>query len=134
MELPFAVYTADHAIFLQILKSVRPEAAKNENTTASFSENNVGFLNTLAPIGTTFQPAAVVSPQSRKNQTLGYTPVTRNRWFDFRDLTPRQVPNQESSTVAQPQDSYSGVNEGHKVRIEFVVPDGHTAKLLQPVE
>lgn len=69
-ESPFALYTDDQVIFLQILKSVRPKAAKNENTTASFSEDNVGFLNALAPIGTTFQPAAVVSPQNRKNQML----------------------------------------------------------------
>lgn len=92
-ESPFTVYTDDQAVFLQMLTPTRPEAASNENTTASFPEGNIGFLNAIAPIGTKFQPAVVMGPQSQKNLMLNYTPVTGSLWFDFREPTARQVAN-----------------------------------------
>ena len=92
-ESPFTVYTDDQEVFLQMLKPTRPEAAKNENTTSSFPEGNIGFLNAISPIGTKFQPATVMGPQSQKSQMLNYTPVTGSLWFDFREPAARQVVN-----------------------------------------
>ncbi len=83
-ESPFTVYTDDQSLFLQMLKPARPVGAKNENTSPAFPEGNLGFLNAIAPIGTKFQAAAAMGPQSQKNIMLNYTPIRGSLWFDFR--------------------------------------------------
>lgn len=83
-ESPFTVYTDDQSVFLQMLKPVRAAAARTDNTVPAFPEGNLGFLNAIAPIGTKFQSAAALGPQSQENLMLNYTPISGSLWFDFR--------------------------------------------------
>ena len=82
-ESPFTVYADDQNVFLQMGRPTRPVGAQNENTTSAFPEGNLGFLTAIAPIGTKFQPAASLGPQSQRNVMLNYTPVSGSLWFDF---------------------------------------------------
>jgi hypothetical protein len=77
------VYADDQNVFLQMLKPARPVGAQNENTSSAFPEGNLGFLNAIAPIGTKFQPAALLGPQSQPNMMMNYTPISGSLWFDF---------------------------------------------------
>ncbi|TWJ03185.1 beta galactosidase small subunit [Mucilaginibacter frigoritolerans] len=82
-ESPFTVYTDDQSIFLQMLK---PDHSKyeHESLKAAFPEGDIGFLNSIAPIGTRFQNPALLGPQSQKNIQLNYSIVKGTLWFDFR--------------------------------------------------
>ncbi|HEX8429405.1 glycoside hydrolase family 2 protein [Hymenobacter sp.] len=91
-ESPFTVYTDDQSLFLQMLKPARPVGAKNENTSGAFPEGNLGFMNSIAAIGTKFQPAASMGPQSQKNTMLNYTPISGSLWFDFRPQNSTETP------------------------------------------
>ncbi|TSD67055.1 glycoside hydrolase family 2 [Inquilinus sp. KBS0705] len=82
-QVPFTVYTGQKGIFLQMLKPAKPAGATNENTNPPFPDGNIGFLNTISPIGTKFQSAERLGPQSQKNMQLNYTPVKGVLWFDF---------------------------------------------------
>jgi hypothetical protein len=83
-ESDFTVYTDQPNLFLFMLKPERPKNAPNENTDPPFpSEGNIGFMNAISPIGTKFQPAEVMGPQSRKNVMLN-APVSGSLCFDFR--------------------------------------------------
>ena len=81
---PFTVYTGSSGIFLEMLHPAKPAYALNENTNPPFPEGNIGFLNTISPIGTKFQPAEKLGPQSQKNIQLNYTDTKGILWFDFR--------------------------------------------------
>ncbi|WP_223653517.1 glycoside hydrolase family 2 TIM barrel-domain containing protein [Hymenobacter psoromatis] len=84
-ESPFTVYTDDQNVFLQMLKPARPVGARTENMTSVFpTDGNLSFLNAIAPIGTKFQPPALLGPRSQKDMMLNYTPVSGSLWFDFR--------------------------------------------------
>lgn len=83
-ESPFTVYTDEQSLFLQMLKPARPVNAPNDNTVPPFPEGNLGFLNAISPIGTKFQAAALMGPQSQKNYLADTTPITGTLWFDFR--------------------------------------------------
>ncbi|MGN8071050.1 glycoside hydrolase family 2 protein [Mucilaginibacter sp. SG564] len=83
-EAPFTVYTEDENIFFQMLKPVKAAGATNENTNPPFPEGSLGFLNSISAIGTKFQPADKLGPQSQKNIQLNYTPVQGTLWFDFK--------------------------------------------------
>ncbi|QDA58930.1 glycoside hydrolase family 2 TIM barrel-domain containing protein [Hymenobacter jejuensis] len=83
-ESPFTVYSDDQSIFLQMLKPARPAGARTDNTVPAFPDGNLGFLTAIAPIGTKFQAAALMGPQSQKNFMLNYTPIKGSLWFDFR--------------------------------------------------
>ncbi len=83
-EAPFTIYTADKGVYLQMLKPAHPAGANNANTSPAFPEGNISFLQAISPIGTKFQPAEVMGPQSQKNMMLNYTPVSGTLWFDFR--------------------------------------------------
>ncbi|MFD1470675.1 glycoside hydrolase family 2 TIM barrel-domain containing protein [Hymenobacter caeli] len=83
-ESPFTVYADDPGIFLQMGRPTRPAGATNDNTSPAFPDGTLGFLNAIAPIGTKFQPPALLGPQSQKNLMLNYTPVSGSLWFDFR--------------------------------------------------
>jgi len=82
-ESPFTVYTDDQSIFLQMLK---PDHSKyeHESLKAPFPEGDIGFLNSISPIGTRFQNPALLGPQSQKNIQLNYGTIKGTLWFDFR--------------------------------------------------
>jgi hypothetical protein len=82
-ESPFTVYTDDQSIFLQMLK---PDHSKyeHESLKAAFPAGDIGFLNSISPIGTRFQNPALLGPQSQKNIQLNYGIVKGTLWFDFR--------------------------------------------------
>lgn len=83
-EAPFTIYTESNALFLQMLKPASPKGAFNENTSPSFPAGNIGFMHAISAVGTKFQPAAVMGPQSGKNSQLNYTPLRGILYFDFR--------------------------------------------------
>ena len=82
-ESPFTVYTDDQSIFLQMLK---PDHSKyeHESLKAAFPDGDIGFLNSIAPIGTRFQIPSLLGPQSQKSIQLNYGIVKGTLWFDFR--------------------------------------------------
>lgn len=83
-ESQFTVFTADKNMYLQMLHPGREkDALKNNNVEPAFPEGNLGFLNTISPIGTKFQAAEVMGPQSKKNHTNGEL-IKGTLWFDFR--------------------------------------------------
>lgn len=82
-ESPFTVYTADKNIYLQMLKPAREQAAlTNNNVEPAFPQGSIGFLNAISPIGTKFQSAGVMDPQSQQNHATD-EPVNGTLWFDF---------------------------------------------------
>ena len=83
-EADFTVYTGNENVFLQMLQPQKPEGAKNENTSPPFPAGNIGFMHAISAIGTKFQPAEVMGPQSQKNMQLNYAPLTGTLFFDFR--------------------------------------------------
>lgn len=83
-QAPFTIYTGQSGIYLQMFKPAKPAGATNENTNPPFPEGNIGFMNTIPPIGTKFQSADRLGPQSQKNIQLNYAPVTGTLWFDFK--------------------------------------------------
>ena len=82
-ESPFTVYTDDQSIFLQLLK---PDHSKyeHESLKAAFPDGDIGFLNSISPIGTRFQNPALLGPESQKSIQLNYGIVKGTLWFDFR--------------------------------------------------
>jgi hypothetical protein len=82
-ESPFTVYTTDKNTYLQMLYPAREkDALQNNNVEPAFPDGSIGFLNAISPIGTKFQSAAVMGPQSQKNHADGQ-PITGTLWFDF---------------------------------------------------
>lgn len=83
-ESPFTVYSADKNIYLQMLRPAREMAAlANNNVEPGFPEGSIGFLSGISPIGTKFQSAKVMGPQSELNHANGEK-VSGTLWFDFR--------------------------------------------------
>ena len=83
-EANFVVYTDQPGIFLQMLKPADPKGAKNDHTSPPFPDGNIGFMHAISPIGTKFQPAAVMGPQSQQNIQMNYALINGNLYFDFR--------------------------------------------------
>jgi hypothetical protein len=83
-EHDFIVYTDQPDVFLQMLKPQKPKGAQNENTSPPFPEGNIGFMNAISAIGTKFQAAELLGPQSQKNMQMNYTPISGCLYFDFR--------------------------------------------------
>jgi hypothetical protein len=83
-ECDFTVYTDRQNIFLKMLKPENPKAAGNNNTSPPFPEGNIGFMHAISAIGTKFQRAEIMGPQSQKNVRQGSVPLTGNLYFDFR--------------------------------------------------
>jgi hypothetical protein len=69
---------------LQMLKPLKPVGAYNDNTSPPFPEGNIGLMTAISPIGTKFQSADKLGPQSQKNMQLNYAPITGSVWFDFK--------------------------------------------------
>lgn len=83
-EAPFTVYAANKNTYLQMFKPAREAAAlTNNNVEPTFPEGNIGFLNAISPIGTKFQSAKVMGPQSELNHANGEK-ISGKLWFDFR--------------------------------------------------
>jgi hypothetical protein len=82
-ESPFTVYTDDQSIFLQMLKPAHSKY-EHESLKAAFPEGDIGFLNSISPIGTRFQVPSLLGPQSQKSIQLNYGIVKGTLWFDFR--------------------------------------------------
>jgi hypothetical protein len=57
---------------------------EHESLRAAFPEGDIGFLNSIAPIGTRFQNPTLLGPQSQKNIQLNYGIANGTLWFDFR--------------------------------------------------
>jgi hypothetical protein len=83
-ESSFKVYNEEENVFLQMLKPQKPVGANNDNTSPAFAEGNIGFMNAISPIGTKFQSANKMGPQSQLNMQLNSAPIKGNLWFDFR--------------------------------------------------
>ncbi len=83
-EKNFIIYTTEPNIYLQMLKPQRPTAAPNNNTWPPFPDGSIGFMNGISAIGTKFQKAEVMGPQSQKNVRQGSAPLTGTLFFDFR--------------------------------------------------
>jgi len=82
-ESAFTVYSADKNMYLQMLRPAREkDALSNNNVEPAFPEGSIGFLNAIAPIGTKFQPAKVMGPQSQTNHADGEK-ISGTLWFDF---------------------------------------------------
>lgn len=80
----FTVYTDRQDIFLEMLHPEKPRGAKNDNTSPPFPEGNIGFMHAISAIGTKFQAAALMGPQSQKNIQMNYAPLMGALYFDFR--------------------------------------------------
>ncbi len=83
-EADFTVYTDRPGIFLQMLKPEKPKAAGNNNTSPPFPEANIGFMHAISAIGTKFQGAELMGPQSEKNLKWNSAQLTGALYFDFR--------------------------------------------------
>ncbi|MCY7422808.1 MAG: glycoside hydrolase family 2 [Chitinophagaceae bacterium] len=83
-EADFTVYIGNENIFLQMLQPQKPKGAKNDNTSPPFPAGSIGFMHAISAIGTKFQPAEVMGPQSQKNMQLNYAPLIGTLYFDFR--------------------------------------------------
>ena len=83
-QAPFTVYSEQKNMFFQMLKPEKALGAANNNTTPAFPEGNIGFLQAISPIGTKFQGAEKMGPQSQKNIQLNYTPISGSLWSDFK--------------------------------------------------
>ncbi|THU40226.1 glycoside hydrolase family 2 [Niastella caeni] len=83
-EAGFVIYTGGENVFLQMLQPQRPAAAPNDYTHPAFPKGNIGFMHAISAIGTKFQPAEVMGPQSGKNIHLNYMPMSGVLWFDFK--------------------------------------------------
>jgi hypothetical protein len=84
IEHDFTVYTERTNIFLEMLHPARPKGQTNEHTSPPFPEGNIGFMHAISPIGTKFQAAALLGPQSQQSIQMNYTPVNGALYFDFR--------------------------------------------------
>jgi hypothetical protein len=82
-ESSFAVSTDDKNMYFQMLHPDREKAAlKENNVEPAFPKGSIGFLNGISPIGTKFQSAAIMGPQSEKNHNTG-NEFSGTLWFDF---------------------------------------------------
>lgn len=83
-ETSFKMYNENDGVFLQMCKPLKPVGAYNNNTSPAFPDGNIGLMNAIPPIGTKFQPADKLGPQSQQNMQLNYAPISGTVWFDFR--------------------------------------------------
>lgn len=82
-ESPFTVYAPQKDMYLQMLHPAREKAAlDNNNVEPPFPAGSIGFLHAISPIGTKFQAAKLMGPQSQPNH-LNNEPASGTLWFDF---------------------------------------------------
>lgn len=82
-EAPFKVYTDNKDIYLQMYRPAREmDALKSNNVEPPFPDGSIGFLNGISAIGTKFQSAKQMGPQSQKTVTDGKW-LKNTLWFEF---------------------------------------------------
>lgn len=81
-ESDFSVYTKNENVFFQMLQPAKQAGIKNNNTLPPFPGNTIGFFNGISAIGTKFQDAQVMGPQSQLN-AIAATPIKGTLWFNF---------------------------------------------------
>lgn len=79
----FTVQT-EEPVFFQMMRPRKPKAATNDKTSPAFPESTFGFLNSISAIGTKFQDADQMGPQSQKNIMLNNSPVRNTLRFNFK--------------------------------------------------
>jgi hypothetical protein len=82
-ESDFTVYAKSEHLFLEMLQPEKPKAAGNNNTSPAFPQGNIGFMSGISAMGTKFQDARVMGPQSQKNEPMKI-PFNGTLVFDFR--------------------------------------------------
>ncbi|CAM4365793.1 Beta-galactosidase/beta-glucuronidase [Pedobacter westerhofensis] len=80
-ESPFTVYTDDKDTFVQLYHQDRANATLNR-VEPPMPKGDISFLKGISAIGTKFQEAKDMGPQSQKNSLNGDA-VTGTLWFDF---------------------------------------------------
>lgn len=85
----FTVYADEKIPFLQMLQPRRAKAATNDNTNPPFPTGSIGFMSGISAIGTKFQTADQMGPQSQKNTMLNSTPIKGTLRFDFTAEPPK---------------------------------------------
>jgi beta-galactosidase/beta-glucuronidase len=82
-ESAFTVYTDNKNMYLQLYRPAREQdALKNNNVEPPFPDGSIGFLNGISAIGTKFQAARQMGPQSQKYHLTG-EPISNTLWFEF---------------------------------------------------
>ncbi len=81
-ESDFTVYTANENVYFQMLQPAKQVGIRNNNTLPPFPGNTIGFFNGISAIGTKFQEAKVMGPQSQLNIPSKEI-ISGNLWFDF---------------------------------------------------
>lgn len=79
-ESDFTMYTENENIFFQMLQPAKQVGIRNNNTLPPFPGNTIGFFNGISAMGTKFQEAKVMGPQSQLNEALS---VTGALYFNF---------------------------------------------------
>ncbi len=82
-ESNFTIYTKDKGMYFQMLKPEKPKAAGNNNVSPPFPGNTIGFFDAISPIGTKFNEAKTMGPQSQRNEAMK-EPFSGTLLFDFR--------------------------------------------------
>lgn len=82
-ESDFTVYTENQNIFFQMLQPARQVGIRNNNTLPPFPGNTIGFFNGISAMGTKFQEAKVLGPQSQLNP-INDSPINGTLLFDFK--------------------------------------------------
>ncbi len=83
----FTMLSASDNLFFRMLTPTRPKAANNNNTVPVFPSGGLSFLHDIPAIGTKFQKAEVLGPQSQKALTEangGSDTLQGVLYFDFR--------------------------------------------------
>jgi len=80
----FTVYAGQPDCYLQMMQPQKPKAAFNNYTSPPFPDAGIGFMHAISAIGTKFQPADVMGPQSQRTVYHGSTPLKGTLYFDFR--------------------------------------------------
>ncbi|NLR58552.1 glycoside hydrolase family 2 [Chitinophaga polysaccharea] len=79
---PVTFYIGNEGTFLQVFRPLPPKGAGNNHTAPAFPEGDIGFMSAISPIGTKFQEASRMGPESQGNLMLNYTPVSGRIWID----------------------------------------------------
>ncbi|MFA9392241.1 MAG: glycoside hydrolase family 2 TIM barrel-domain containing protein [Prolixibacteraceae bacterium] len=79
----FVIHNTKPGAFLQMLKPQQPTYTHNTNYVPAFPDGDIGIMNAIAPIGTKFQNAGELGPQSGKSKQLNYAPIKGSLYFEF---------------------------------------------------
>ncbi len=83
-EADFTIYSDQPGVYLQLLQPQSPKAAMNTNVSPAFPNSTLGFMHSISPIGTKFQRASLMGPQSQPNTESPGSHFSGILYFDFR--------------------------------------------------